>query len=105
LAATAAGDLRLAMTAAPAWAEPGEVVTFTVTLSNTGAAALPALVVTAALPAGLEYVPAGGSRFRYDNRSRTLTWSVGDLAAGQGVMGGFRRACRGWRWVRPSRWP
>lgn len=74
-------DLTLHLTADPIWAEPGDVVTFTVTAANSNAAPCPGLALIAPLSAGLVNVAQSGS-FHFDLRAKALIWSVGELAAG-----------------------
>lgn len=63
----------------PAFAVPGEALTFTITVTNTTAVPAAAYTVTDTLPAGLTFVSAsnGGA---YDSASRTVTWSLLSLA-------------------------
>jgi len=88
-------SLDLNLIVAPPWVEPGDVVTFTVALTNTGSVALPELTVENPLPAGLLYVSGSAVGFTYSPSAKTLTWAVGELAAGQGVSGGFRARVQG----------
>ncbi|MGM9320699.1 beta strand repeat-containing protein [Deinococcus aquaticus] len=71
-------DLNVTKTG-PAYAVPGEALTFTVTVTNTTAVPAAAYTVTDTLPAGLTYVSAsnGGT---YDSATRTVTWSLLSLA-------------------------
>ena len=64
-------------------AAPGDPVTYTITYSNDSAAGVTAAVITDVLPEGLDFVSAshGGS---YAAGTRTVTWTVGDVAAGAG---------------------
>ncbi len=85
-------EARLALTldASPAWAEPGEVVTFTVTAANTGAAPLAGLTLTDTLPDGLIYVARSAVGFAYSARAKQLTWQPAAVAAGAVITGSFQ---------------
>lgn len=71
-------DLNVTKTG-PAYAVPGEALTFTVTVTNTTAVPAAAYTVTDTLPTGLTFVSAsnGGT---YDSATRTVTWSLLSLA-------------------------
>ena len=56
----------------------GDIVTYTVTVSNAGPDTAPAVAVDDALPAGLTLVSAGASSGSYSDP----TWNVGSLASG-----------------------
>jgi uncharacterized repeat protein (TIGR01451 family) len=64
----------------PAWFEPGEPVTYTITVSNSGVQAASGLVVSDVLPAGAAFVAAsdGGAE-----AGGVISWTVGGLAVGQ----------------------
>ncbi len=72
-------DLRLTMTALPVEARPGQNVVFTLRVENAGSLPASGIVLTGALPAGLNYVSTtlGGVRV-----GSTVTWNLGSLAAG-----------------------
>ncbi len=93
--AAATQDLRLTFSAAPCWAEPGEVVTFTVTAMNPRRTALAGLTLTTTLPAGLVYVAQSAVGFTYAADVRTLTWPVGDLVASAVLTGSFQARGQG----------
>ncbi|GHG22939.1 hypothetical protein GCM10017784_13340 [Deinococcus indicus] len=71
-------DLSVTKTA-PAFAVPGETLTFGITVTNTTAVPAAAYTVTDTLPAGLTFASAsqGGT---YDSASRTVTWTLPALA-------------------------
>jgi RHS repeat-associated protein/uncharacterized repeat protein (TIGR01451 family) len=87
--------LNLNLTSDPPWAAPGEVVTFTVTAANPMRAALPGLVLTDTLPAGLVYVAKSAVGFAYAAKDKQLTWPAGDLAAGAVITGSFQARVQG----------
>jgi uncharacterized repeat protein (TIGR01451 family) len=82
--------LALSLTADPPWAAPDEVVTFTVTAANPWRAALPGLVLTDTLPAGLVYVAGSTVGFTDTPKANQLTWPAGELAAGAVITGSFQ---------------
>ena len=88
-------DLDLSLTVDPAWAEPGDVVTFTLTAANRVSAPLASLTVIDALPKGLVYVPKSGQGFTDEPQAQQLTWAVGDLAAGAVLTGRFQARVQG----------
>ncbi|MCD0175060.1 DUF11 domain-containing protein [Deinococcus sp. 14RED07] len=63
----------------PAYAVPGEALTFTITVTNTTAVPAAAYTVTDTLPTGLTFASAshGGT---YDSATRTVTWTLLALA-------------------------
>ncbi|GGS33434.1 GEVED domain-containing protein [Deinococcus knuensis] len=63
----------------PAFAVPGEALTFTITVTNTTAVPAAAYTVSDTLPTGLTFASAsnGGT---YDSATRTVTWSLLSLA-------------------------
>jgi uncharacterized repeat protein (TIGR01451 family) len=68
-------DLALAKAVAPAAANLGNVVTFTVTLTNNGPSVASGVQVSDVLPAGLSFVSATPSQGTFN--SSTGLWSVG----------------------------
>ena len=62
--------------------EPGGVVTYTIVVDNSGAAAAPDVAVVDVLPAELELV---GTRPPADVAGRNIGWALGDLPAGQRI--------------------
>ena len=82
-------SLSLAMTIEPATAAPGQVVSVTLVLSNTGTGPAQGLVLTDVLPAGLGYVPDSAPGANYDPTANRLTWQVRGLAAGQALTLSF----------------
>ncbi|MFC3832162.1 MULTISPECIES: beta strand repeat-containing protein [Deinococcus] len=74
----AAADLSIGK-AGPAFARPGDAITYTITVTNTTAAAAAAYTVTDTLATGLAFVSAsnGGT---YDGGTRTVTWPLISLA-------------------------
>lgn len=81
---TLAADLSLAKNVSDPTPSIGDTVTFTVTLSNSGAATATGIGVEDVLPPGFAYVPgtiAGGDT-RDDTTEPTLTWTLAALAPG-----------------------
>ena len=70
---------------------PGEVVTYTITVSNTGGQDLTGIVVTDSIPAEGEYVAlsvsAGGA---YHEFTREVIWEIATLAVGETVDVSYR---------------
>jgi len=73
-------DLSVTQSVAPASANVGGNVVFTVTLLNSGLQAASGVTLRDSLPAGLTYVSSTASQGAYDNT--TGSWSVGGLAPG-----------------------
>jgi len=94
-APTPQARLALDAWADPAWAEPGDVVTFTVTATNVGDAPLAGLALTDALPDGLRYVAGSAAGFTYAASTRQLTWQLAALAAGVTITGRFQARVQG----------
>jgi len=65
----------------PATAAPGERITYTLRLSNTGQAAAVAVRLTDTLPAGVAFLAQTGP-FSFTHDGQQLLWTVGDLPAG-----------------------
>jgi uncharacterized repeat protein (TIGR01451 family) len=82
--------LTLGLIADPAWAAPGDVVSFTVVVGNAGAAPLASVTLTNTLPDGLLYVAQSADGFIYSPRDQQLVWAAGELAAGATITGGFQ---------------
>jgi len=87
--------LTLALDVAPAWAEPGDVVTFTVTVTNPGFASLTGLTLTDPLPDGLRYVAGSAVGFTYTTSARQLTWQPAAVTAGATITGSFQARVQG----------
>jgi len=76
-------------TAVPPIAAPGDVVTYTITLRNSGQAAAPHVQVTDPIPAGVRYVEGsvtGGAAF--DAANNRITWN-GAVAPGAEISVNF----------------
>ncbi len=73
-------DLSVTQVVAPASANVGGNVVFTVTVLNSGLQAASGVALRDALPTGLAYVSSTASQGSYDNT--TGSWSVGGLAPG-----------------------
>jgi uncharacterized repeat protein (TIGR01451 family) len=87
--------LALTLAADPAWAEPGEVITFTVAAANTGDVPLASLTLTDTLPDGLVYVARSAVGFAYAAREKQLTWQPAPLAASATITGSFQARAQG----------
>lgn len=94
-APTPQARLALDAWADPAWAEPGDVVTFTVTATNVGDAPLAGLALTDALPDGLRYATGSAAGFTYTASTRQLTWQPAALAASVTITGSFQARVQG----------
>lgn len=75
---TAGADLQV-VKVGPAYARPGETLTYTVTVSNLNGSAPATTTVTDTLPAGLSYV---GSSPAASVSGQTLTWTLSNLVRG-----------------------
>ncbi len=75
-----ATDLVLTKTVNDENPEDGDVITFTITVSNQGQANSSCVEVTDLLPLGLDFVSANPSQGNYDEN--TGIWTVGDIDAG-----------------------
>lgn len=68
----------------------GQTVAFSILLQNLGQAAASGIVVTDALPVGLEYVAGSVStNGTYEAGTRTLRWNLGMVGAGSNVLTEF----------------
>ena len=88
-------NLGLTLTVDPPWAEPGDVLTFTVVAANPESGPLPGLVLTDTLPDGLIYVQKSAIGFVYQPAKQQLTWPAGDVAAGAIITGSFQARVQG----------
>ena len=79
----AAADLGVTLATSTAQPAHNSNVTLTLTVSNAGPSGANAVVVTALLPAGLNFVAANASTGSYN--SVTGSWGVGNLASGASV--------------------
>ena len=77
--------LVLTVAAQPESAQPGETVTFTVTLQNTSDTASSNVTLADALPTEYELNPNSIGELNYDSETRTLSWTTAEIAAGQTV--------------------
>ena len=77
-------DLSLVKTVASTTPAVGDVVTFTLTVTNDGPDAATNVSVRDVLPAGLAYVAGtiGGGTTQDDSLAPTLTWTIATLASG-----------------------
>jgi uncharacterized repeat protein (TIGR01451 family) len=78
-----AADLQISKSAAPVTVVPGEQVTYSLTVTNQGPSEAAGVVVTDALPAGLNYVSGSTSQGTVAHAGGTVTANLGVLAAGQ----------------------
>jgi uncharacterized repeat protein (TIGR01451 family) len=81
----------LTKTADPAGeVKPGDKIKYSLCFKNEGNALLTGVILTDVIPANTTYVQGsatGGAV--YNEASRTLTWAIGTLNAGQGACGAF----------------
>ena len=89
------GGLLATKMAEPAVVSLGDLITYTIVLTNTAEAVMEGLVVSDPLPDGLAYLPGSAEGGEYDPRTRTLTWEVGELAAGASLSLSFQARVRG----------
>lgn len=92
----AAGDLTLVKRVAESSAEYGDTLHYSFTAAATGTSDQHNVVVSDVLPDGTTYVDnsagctdAGTCTASYDDATRTVTWSLGDIAAGDSRELGF----------------
>ncbi|GAB4479661.1 MAG: hypothetical protein Kow00124_25540 [Anaerolineae bacterium] len=81
----AQADLRLSKTISPAVIYVGDTVTYTLTVTNDGPDATTGVAVGDILPVGLAEPPTlttGQGSAVYDAGTRSITWTVGNLASG-----------------------
>ncbi len=74
--------LEVSKLAQPAQVAPGETITYTVILTNTGSQALTEVVVKDLLPEGVDYA-AERADWRYDSSQRELTWRISTLPSSE----------------------
>ena len=79
----------------PGQAEPGQVVTYTVTATNAGETVLQDITLTDVLPPGLTYVPGSGWGFEFDPRKNRLTRQIAEFRPGQTLTGSFQTRVTG----------
>ncbi|MCW5553630.1 MAG: DUF11 domain-containing protein [Verrucomicrobiae bacterium] len=77
-----AADVGLQMTAAADVVPLNGTITYTITAANPGFATATGVVVTDPLPVGVTYVDSSASAGSTSHAAGTVTWNVGDLAAG-----------------------
>jgi uncharacterized repeat protein (TIGR01451 family) len=70
----------------PDTASPGDVVTYTLVVSNGGPSPAQDLLLRDDLPQGLHYLDGSAPGADYDRRDQTLTWHLSVLDAGQEVV-------------------
>ena len=73
-------DLSVAKTG-PTLRQPGQLVTYTIRLSNTGQLTATSVYVTDSLPSSITFL-AQESAFPFDQDSQTLQWTIGNLPTG-----------------------
>ena len=97
---TPAYALELSMTAFPDAAFPGEIITYTITVSNPDATDQTGVVMTGMVPAEMRDLfpdrTDGGScpGFVECNPNETITWDLGTLRVGQSITRELRMAVR-----------
>lgn len=80
LARTDFGHLSISKTVDLAQAQPGDELTYTLSVVNDGGSIIPATTVHDTLPDGVEFVSASGGGTRAGS---TVTWNAGDLGVGR----------------------
>jgi uncharacterized repeat protein (TIGR01451 family) len=67
--------------------EPGDTITYTLNVDNTGSSQATGVTVTDVLDSNLNYVDGscGGATCNYDTNTRTITWDVGTLDTGSDI--------------------
>lgn len=83
------------MSADPFQVLPGDVITYSVAITNVADGALLNVVLSDPLPAGMVYVAQSASGFSYSARDKRLTWTLQRIAPGQAVRGGFQLRATG----------
>ncbi|MCB0250620.1 MAG: DUF11 domain-containing protein [Anaerolineae bacterium] len=85
----------LSMIAAPAQIAAGEIVTYSVAISNVATTPLTGVVLSSTPPAGMVFVPNSAAGFVWSPRDGRLTWNAGDIQPGNGLAGGFQLRATG----------
>ncbi len=80
----------LTLSAEPVQATPGEVITYSVAITNVADTLLQSVALSDTLPAGLVYVAQSAVGFTYSPQDRRLVWTIERLEPGQGLRGGFQ---------------
>jgi uncharacterized repeat protein (TIGR01451 family) len=78
----ASSDLAISKSG-PSTANPGDLITYTLTITNSGTVAASNLVITDAIPAGATYI-SGGTRV-----GDVVSWTVASLSAGNEINNQF----------------
>jgi RHS repeat-associated protein/uncharacterized repeat protein (TIGR01451 family) len=85
----------LTISADPFQVLPGEVISYSVAITNAADAPLERVVLDNPLPAGVVYVAQSAVGFSYSPRERRLTWSLSALAPGEAARGRFQLRATG----------
>ena len=75
--------LSLSMAAKPETAAPGDLVTFTLVVSNGGSTVAQGLVISDCLPEGLEFAADSAPGASYDPKTGTVVWGLPELEGGE----------------------
>ena len=86
---------RVTMNVDPFQVLPGDVITYSVAITNVAETSLEQVVLDNPLPAGVVYVAQSGVGFSYSARDGRLTWSLRALAPGEAARGGFQLRATG----------
>ena len=80
----------LRVVAEPVQITSGEVITYSVAITNVAVSPLTRVVLSSTLPAGVEFVPDSAAGFVYSARDRLLTWTAAPIQPGTSLQGGFQ---------------
>ncbi len=93
--AAASAPPLLTMDADPFQVLPGDVITYSVAITNGADVPLTSVVLSDTLPTGVVYVAQSAVGFSYSPRDKRLTWAIEQIEPGQGLHGGFQLRATG----------
>jgi uncharacterized repeat protein (TIGR01451 family) len=85
----------LSISADPFQVLPGDVISYSVAITNVGETSLVGVMLDNPLPTGVVYVAQSAVGFSYSPRERRLTWSLSALAPGAAARGRFQLRATG----------